>query len=155
VITYLSLLSTALRELKVDTLARQPLVDLRVGIESVINTTPLLLVQHDLENLGAIFLRSDALADNLNWVDEIVQDAVVNGGECAGSWTLLLLRCAAAVGALWARENATGSNDEDVAVGELLLKLAGEALLRLVPSRKQRYGDEDDNCFPAVANLNL
>lgn len=28
-------------------------------------------------------------------------------------------------------------------------------LLRLVPSRKQWDGDEDDNCFPAVANLNL
>jgi len=84
-----------------------------------------------------------------------VQDAVVNGGQCAGSWALLLLRCAAAVGALRARKDAAGSNDEDVAVGELLLKLAGETLLRLVPSRKQRNGDEDNNCFPAVANLNL
>lgn len=38
------ILSTALRELKVDTLARQPLVDLAVRIEPVVNTTTLLLI---------------------------------------------------------------------------------------------------------------
>jgi hypothetical protein len=125
---HLSLLGTALGELKVDTLACQSLVDLRVGIESVVNTTTLLLIQHNLENLGSVFLGSDALADNLNWVDEIVQDAVVDGGECAGNWSLLLLRCTAAVGTLWAGKNTAGSDDEDVTVGELLLELAGEAV---------------------------
>lgn len=52
----------------------------------------------------------------------------MDGGECAGNWSLLLLGGTTAVGALWAGENSAGSDDEDVAVGELLLKLAGEAV---------------------------
>jgi hypothetical protein len=48
--------------------------------------------------------------------------------ESARSWTLLSLRCPAAVAALWAREDAAGGDDENVTVGELLLELAGEAV---------------------------
>jgi hypothetical protein len=143
-VQHLSFLSTALGELEVDTFACQSLVNLRVCVESVVNTTTLLLVQDNLKNLGAVFLGSDALADNLDRVDEIVQDAVVNGGERAGDWSLLLLGCAAAVGALWAGEDTAGGDDEDVTVGELLLKLAGEAVkilelcARAKASRKRR-----------------
>jgi hypothetical protein len=56
----------------------------------------------------------------------------VNGGERTRAWALLLLRCAAAVGALGTGEDASRSDDEDVAVGELLLEFAGEAMLMLV-----------------------
>jgi len=42
-----------------------------------------------------------------------------------------------------------------VTVGELLLELAGEALLRLVPALEKGNRDEDDNRLPAVANLDL
>jgi hypothetical protein len=69
-----------------------------------------------------------------------VQDAVVNGGESAGNWSLLLLGCAAAVGALWAGENTAGCDDEDVTVGELLLELAGEAVAFVIRiSMRQVY----------------
>jgi hypothetical protein len=40
--------STRLRELEVDTLACQTLVDLRVGVEPVVDATALFLVQNDL-----------------------------------------------------------------------------------------------------------
>jgi hypothetical protein len=93
----LILSSTALWELEVDTLACQSLVHLRVGIEPVVNTAALLLVKHNLEDLGAVFLSAHALADDLDGVDEVVEDGVVHGCECAGSWSLLLLGCAAAV----------------------------------------------------------
>ncbi len=46
--------------------------------------------------------------------------------ECAGAWALLGLRCAATIAALWAWEDAAGGDDQDVAVGELLLQLAGD-----------------------------
>lgn len=51
----------------------------------------------------------------------------MHGGECTAAGTLLCLVGAAAVGALGAGENAAGGDEEDVAVGELFLELAGQA----------------------------
>lgn len=116
-----------LGELEVHTLAGQALVDLRVRVEAVVNTTALLLVKQDLENLGAVLLGAHALADNFHWVDEIGEDGVVDGSERAAAWALLCLRGAAAVAALGARQDAARGDDDDVAVGELLLELTSEA----------------------------
>jgi hypothetical protein len=124
----LVLLSIALRELKCDALARQPLVHLRVSVKSVVDTTALLLVEDDLEDLGAVLLLAETLADDFDGVDEIVENGVVDGGESSRPWALLLLSGAAAVGALGARKDAARGDDEDVAVGELLLELTGEAV---------------------------
>ena len=77
------------------------------------------------------------------------------GGQSAAAGTLLFLRGTAAVGALGAGENAAGGEDQDVAVGELLLEFAGEALLDLVEAWEERNGDEDYDCFLAVANFDL
>ena len=95
-------LSTALRELKANTTSSQLLVDLGVSIESVVNTSLLLLIEDDLQDLGAILLGAETLADNLNWVDEIAEDGVVNGSECSGTWSLLGLRGSGTVASLWA-----------------------------------------------------
>jgi len=56
-----------------------------------------------------------------------VEDGIVDSGERTAARALLGLGGARAVGALGAGENAAGSDDEDVAVGELLLQLTGEA----------------------------
>lgn len=122
-------LSWGLWELEVDTLAGQTLVDLRVGVEAVVNTTTLLLVEDDLEDLGAILLGAQTLSDNLDRVDEVGKDGVVHSGQSTRTWALLGLAGAAAVAALGARQDAARGNDEDVAVGELLLKLTGEATI--------------------------
>jgi hypothetical protein len=121
-----------LRELKVNTTTRQLLVHLRVSIESVIHTTLLLLIEHNLQDLASILLGAQPLADDLDGVDEVGEDGVVDGSECARAWALLLLRCAAAVGALGTGEDAAGGDDEDVAVRELLLELTGETVIALV-----------------------
>ena len=55
----------------------------------------------------------------------------MDGCEGARAWTLLGLRCAAAVAAFGARQDAARGDDQDVAVGELLLELAGEAGMQL------------------------
>lgn len=123
-----TLVRTALRKLEVDALARQTLVDLAVGVEPVVHTTPLLLVEHDLEYLAAVLASANALADDLNRVNEVGEDSIVNGRQRAGARALLGLRGAAAVAALGARQDAARCDDEDVAVGELLLQLAGEAV---------------------------
>ena len=171
--------STTLRELKVNTTTRQLLVHLRVRIESVINTTLLLLIEHHLQDLASILLGAQPLADNLNGKNEVGEDRVVDGSECSGTGTLLSERGARAVGALGAGQNAARGEDQDVAVGELLLELTGESdfvsnnsiipntidlesgkgenlpLLHTVEALQGRNGDKDDNSLLAVADFNL
>jgi hypothetical protein len=79
----------------------------------------------------------------------------VDSSESSRLGTLLGLGRARAVGTLGAGENAAGSNDQDVAVRELLLELTGEALLGLVPVGEKGNWDEDDNSLASVANLDL
>lgn len=146
---------TALRELKVDTTTSKLLVDFRVGIESVINTSLLLLIQDNLQDLGAIFLGTETLANDLDGEDEVGQDSIVDGGQCSGTGSLLGERGAGTVGTLWAGENAAGGEEEDVTVGELLLELTGETLLNSVEALKGRNGDKDDNSLLAVVDFNL
>ena len=124
-------LCLSLRELEVDTLAGQTLVDLGVGVKTVVDTATLLLVEDDLEDLGVVLLGADALANDLNGVDEVGKDGVVDGGEGPGDGTLLGLGGTAAVAALGAGQNAAGSDDQHVAVGELLLELTGKAGINL------------------------
>jgi len=121
--------SSTLRELKVNTTTRQLLVHLRVSIESVIHTTLLLLIEHNLQDLASILLGAQPLADDLDGVDEVGEDGVVHGSECSGTGAFLRERGARAVGALGAGEDAARGEDQDVAVGELLLELTGESAL--------------------------
>lgn len=126
---HLVLSGGSLWELEVDTTSSKAAVDLRVGVESVVNTSLLLLVKDDLEDLGAVLLGTETLANDLDWEDEVREDGVVHGGQCAGAWALLGKGSAGAGGALWAWQDAAGCEDQDVAVGELLLELTGETRL--------------------------
>lgn len=54
----------------------------------------------------------------------------MDGGQCSGAGSLLCLAGAGSVGALGAGENAAGGEDQDVAVGELLLEFTGETVSR-------------------------
>lgn len=98
----------------------------------MVNTTLLLLVQDNLEGLGAVLLGADALADDLDGVDQVSEDVVVDSGQSAGAGALLGLVGAGVDGALGAGQNAALSNEEDVAVRELLLQLTGQAVERNV-----------------------
>lgn len=124
----LELSDAGLGELEDDATASKAAVDIGVGVESVVNTTTLLLVKDDLEGLGAVLLVADALADNLDGVDEVGQDSIVHSGESARAGALLLLEIAGAGRALGLGEDAASSKDQDVAVRELLLELTGEAV---------------------------
>jgi len=152
---HLVLNSSTLRELKVNTTTRQLLVHLGVSIESVVHTTLLLLIEHNLQDLASILLGAQSLADNLDGVDEVGEDGIVDGGQGSGAGALLRERGARAVGALGAGENAARGEDQDVAVGELLLELTGESLLHAVEALQGRNGDKDDNSLLAVADFNL
>jgi hypothetical protein len=119
-------LSAALGELEGNGAAGEATVDLAVGIEAVVDTTTLLLVEDDLEGLGAVLLGAGALADNLDGVDEVGEDGVVDSGQSARAGALLGLGGARVNGALGAGQDAALGHEEDVAVGELLLELAGQ-----------------------------
>lgn len=146
---------SALGELEVDTLASEALVDLGVSVEPVVNTATLLLVKDNLEDLAAVLAGAETLANNLDGVDEVGEDGVVDSGESSRTGTLLGLGRARAIGALGAGKNAARSNDQDVAVGELLLELTGETLLGLVPALEKGNWDKDDDGLATVSDLDL
>lgn len=116
-----------LGELEGDAAAGELAVDLGVGVEAVVDAAALLLVEDDLEELVAVLLGAEALADDLDGVDEVGEDGVVDGGEGAAEGALLLLVVAGAGGALGAGQDAARGEEDDVAVRELLLELAGQA----------------------------
>jgi hypothetical protein len=120
-------LSSGSGELEADTAAGEAAVDLRVGVDSVVDGVLLLLVEDDLEDLAAVLLGAQALADDLDGVDEVGQDGVVHGGQGSRARTLLGLRRARPVRALGAGKDAARGQDQDVAVRELLLELTGQA----------------------------
>lgn len=117
----------------------------------MVNTTLLLLIQNNLQGLGAILLGAGALADDLDGVDEVGQDSLVDSGQSAGTRALLSLGGAGVDGALGAGQDTALSNEENVTVGELLLKLAGQTvgekkksmLVRLfqAPTEKKNCGN--------------
>ena len=94
-------LRSSLGELEGDTTASQAPVDLRVGVEPVVNATTLLLVKDDLEGLGAVLLGAEALADNLDGVDQVGQDGIVDSGESANGGASASGGCASGTSA-WA-----------------------------------------------------
>jgi len=63
----------------------------------VVNTSLLLLIENDLQDLAAIFLGAKTLANNFDGIDEIGKDSIVNCGECSGTRSLLSLGCTGAV----------------------------------------------------------
>lgn len=156
VLLQLLVLSTAAHgELEVAGSASQLAVDLGVGVKTVVNTTSLLLVQHNLQDLAAVLLGSQSLADDLDWVDDISQDSIVDSSQSSGSWSLLRLAGSRSVRSLGSWENSSRGEEDDVSVRELLLEFPGESLLHLVEVGEERYWDEDHDCALAMANFEL
>lgn len=118
----------SLWELESDGTASQSLVNIRVGVESVINTSLLLLIEDNLQDLASILLGAETLSDNLNWVDDIGKDSIVDSSQSSGTRTLLGEGGSGSVGSLWAGKDTTTSKDQDVTVRELLLELTGETV---------------------------
>ena len=117
-------LTADLGELEDDVLASELTIDLAEGIDLVVNTSTLLGIKENLDNLVAILLRTHTLADDLGGIDKVTEDSVMDGGESSAARTLLLDARAAAR----KREDAALSNEDDVAVGKLLLELTSESV---------------------------
>ena len=79
----------SLRELETNTSSGQSPIDFAIGLQSIINTTSLLLIQDDLQNFRAILSSSCALADDFNGVDQVSEDCIVDSGKCSRAGALL------------------------------------------------------------------
>eukprot|EP00964_Phaeocystis_antarctica_P004122 scaffold2214_cov49-Phaeocystis_antarctica.AAC.3 len=111
------------RELKLDLLAGQPLVDGGEGVDLVLDVGRLLRVQVYLDDLGAVQAVARVLADDLSGVHQVLQDRLVHGGERSATRPLLL-GLPLARGRL--AHNPALADDDDVLARELLLKLTRE-----------------------------
>lgn len=123
---------TALGEFENNAATSQSSVDLAVSIQTVVNTTTLLLVKNDLDGLAAVLLGADTLSDNLNRVDDIGQDGVVHSSQSTRTGTLLSESVSGADGTLGARKDTARSDDDNVAVRELLLELTSQSAVQRI-----------------------
>lgn len=80
--------------------------------------------------LRTIQFHTNALAHNLSWEDEIVEDVVVDSGQGATAWTLLFVGIGATTTGLG--QNFTFGAEDDVTAGELLLQFAHQTSLDLL-----------------------
>lgn len=68
-------------ELEHNVLVRQGLVHLGECVQLGLNVHQVLGVQEDLQDLGAINLISNSLANNLGGVNNVLEDRLVHGGQ--------------------------------------------------------------------------
>lgn len=92
--------SASLGKLESNTTASKLAVDLGVGIESVVDAATLLLIKDNLEELAAVLLGAETLANDLDRVDKIGQDGIVDSSESSRTRSLLGLGVARAGGSL-------------------------------------------------------
>ena len=113
-----------------DILASQFAVNTSVRLQLVLGRVAVLGVEVDLQDLGAVHSIADALADDLCWVHQVVQDGLVHLGQSTGPRPGGQTR-----GGLG--QDAALGHDHHVLAGELLLQLADQTLLDLVEALKQ------------------
>lgn len=107
----------------------------------VFNGGLLVLVQVHLDQLRSVQLDAHTLADDFSREDQILQDGIVDGGQSAGSWTLLLVGVTAA--ALGLGQDTTLADEHDVLAGELLLQLTDQPGLDLLEGLLLGHRDVD------------
>lgn len=109
----------------------------------VFNGGLLVLVQVHLNQLRAIQLDADALANDFSWEDQIFQDGIVDSGQSAGTWTLLLQWISSLTGGLG--QNLTFANNNDMFTREFLLQFTNQNDLDLLENLLLGNGNIDDD----------
>merc|ERR1712232_162168 len=115
-------------------------VDRGEDVELLLDGLLVLLVQEDLQGLGAVSLDAGALAGDLGGVDDILEDGLVDGGKSAGTRTDLdTLTTEVLV------ENGAVSDHKDVLLLELLLEFTDHLRDESLGSGVNTVGEEDDD----------
>lgn len=102
-------------------------------------------------DLSSVDEVSGSLSDNLGWVDEVLEDLLVDGSQRSVSWSLL----GGSGSSAWLLEDSSLGDEDDMTVREFLLELSGQSLLNLVERFEQRDWDEDDDSLLASTDLDL
>lgn len=103
----------------------------------------LVLVQVHLDQLLAVQLDADALADDLRGEHEILEDGVVHRGQGSGAWPLLFQRVPRL--ALGLRQDLALADEHDLLAAELLLQLTDHTDLDLLEGLLLRHRHVDDD----------
>mmetsp|Transcript_13430 Transcript_13430/g.34249 ORF Transcript_13430/g.34249 Transcript_13430/m.34249 type:complete len:207 (-) Transcript_13430:78-698(-) len=135
-----------------DVLPCQLAVDSGEGLQLVLALVLVLTVKVALEELGAVDAHTQALANDLVGVHDVLQDGVVHSCEGAAAGPLLHLLPVLAAGSA---EDAALGNNHDVLAAELLLELAYKTGLDAVVGLQQAVGDKQHNSLLVVADLDL
>lgn len=105
-----------------------------------------------LHDPRAIDADAGALCDDLSGEHKVVEDSLVDLGQCARARALLALD---AVVLLLLGENPASANEKHVLARELLLELADEASVDALEALEKREGDRDDNGLDTARDVNL
>ena len=138
--------------LKHHLLPRQLVVDPCKRIQLVVHSRRVLIVQEDLLDALPALREPLSAPNHFRGEDEVVEHLVVHGRERPRARALLRLAVVSARG--FGHDPPLGQ-EHDVAVGELLLQLARQALLDLVVGGQAGHGHKDDNGLAPLANLDL
>jgi len=139
-------------ELENHLLVGEGLVHLGEGVQLGLNVDEVLGVQEDLEDLGAVNLISNSLADNLGRVYNVLQYRLVHSSEGSGHRAGALLE-SGSVESL--REDGSLGDNHNVSATELLLKLADDSVLDLVEILQLAERHEDDDGLAATVKVEL
>lgn len=130
-------------ELKGHLTAGQLLVDGRECVDFVFDGRLLVLVEMHLDQLRAVQLDANALANNLGGEHQILEDGVVDRGQRSRTWSLLLQRVACVARRLG--QNLAFANEHNVLAGEFLLELAHQTGLDLLEGLLLGHRHIDDD----------
>jgi hypothetical protein len=83
-----------------------------------------------LDQLGTVQLHANTLANNLSGKDEIVEDVVVDSGQCTATWALLFVWVGAS--ATWLGQDLTLGAEHNMTAGEFLLQFTHQTGLDLL-----------------------
>jgi len=123
-----------------------------IDVGSSLNISLVSWVKVDLCDSLSIGLHSGSLSGDLGGVDNIVQDSVLNGGQCSGART----RSAGLLvtGVSLSEDGALRDEHNDLS-GELLLELSDKLLVNLVHGFQQLVRNVEDDGRAAISTVDL
>lgn len=98
----------------------------------VFNCCLLVLIQMHFNQLRTIQLNTNTFANNLSWEDQIVEDVVVDSGQCTATWSLLFVWVWTST--LRFRQDFTLCAENDMTTSKFLFQFTNQASLDLLES---------------------
>lgn len=142
-------------ELKAHLLASQLAVDTSEDLDLALSLRLLLGIKQNL-HVAAAILDTNALANNLSRVAQILQPVLMDSSQGAGTGTLVLDGTGVLALRL-AHDTAVGNHDNGTVTTatELLAELMEETALDLLPGLQLGHGDHKDEGTTAIAEVEL